>query len=258
MDELPGEILESSERSLTVRDVEAELDAIAARYRAAGHFGMRLLNALGGQGEDLMRRMPRPVRSAIEGAVLQALHLSVRGAALSRRVLPDQPAQTNRWVSTTMGMVGGAAGLPGALVELPATTTFLMRSIQGVAQEYGFDPNAKSVRFDAVEVFAAAGPMAHDDGADTGFLTLRLGLSGAGLSQLIAAVAPRLAVALGPKLAAHMVPVLGAVAGGSVNYVYSGYYQEMAHVHFALRRLALEADTPYPQMVERLQQRLLS
>ena len=25
-------------------------------------------------------------------------------------VLPDQPAQTNRWVSTTMGMVGGAAG----------------------------------------------------------------------------------------------------------------------------------------------------
>ena len=139
MGELPGEILESSERSLTVRDVEAELDAIAARYRAAGHFGMRLLNALGGQGEDLMRRMPRPVRSAIEGAVLQALHLSVRGAALSRRVLPDQPAQTNRWVSTTMGMVGGAAGLPGALVELPATTTFLMRSIQGVAQEYGFD-----------------------------------------------------------------------------------------------------------------------
>ncbi len=108
MGELPGEILESSERSLTVRDVEAELDAIAARYRAAGHFGMRLLNALGGQGEDLMRRMPRPVRSAIEGAVLQALHLSVRGAALSRRVLPDQPAQTNRWVSTTMGMVGGA------------------------------------------------------------------------------------------------------------------------------------------------------
>lgn len=79
MGELPGEILESSERSLTVRDVEAELDAIAARYRAAGHFGMRLLNALGGQGEDLMRRMPRPVRSAIEGAVLQALHLSVRG-----------------------------------------------------------------------------------------------------------------------------------------------------------------------------------
>ncbi|NIZ14929.1 EcsC family protein, partial [Phaeobacter sp. HF9A] len=163
----------------------------------------------------------------------------------------------NRWLSTTMGMIGGAAGLPGALIELPATTTFLLRSIQGVAAEYGFDPSAESLRFDAVEVFAAAGPMAHDDGADTGFLTLRLGLSGAGLSKLISAVAPRLAVALGPKLAAQMVPVLGAVAGGGVNYIYSGYYQEMAHVCFALRRLALEADTPYPQMVERLQQHLL-
>ena len=65
-------------------------------------------------------------------------------------------------------------------------------------------------------------------------------------------------MALGPKLAAQMVPVLGAVAGGGINYIYSGYYQEMAHVHFALRRLALEADTPHQQMVERLQHRLQS
>jgi len=253
-----GEILTQDARNLTATDVEAELDAIAARYRAAGSFGMRLLNILGGGAEDLLQRLPKPLRGTVDVAVQQALHLAVRGAAQSRRLVPDQPSQTNRWVSTTMGMVGGAAGLPGALVELPATTTFLLRSIQGVAVEYGFDPDAENVRFDAIEVFAAAGPLAHDDGADTGFLTMRLGLSGAGLSQLIAAVAPRLAVALGPKLAAQMVPVLGAVAGGSVNYVYAGYYQEMAHVHFALRRLSLDADAPYPQMVERLQQRLLA
>lgn len=252
-----GELLEQSARNLTAVEVEAELDAIARRYRAAGHFGIRLLNALGGQAEGMMRRLPTPLRGGVEHAVLLALHLAVRGAAQSRRVVADQPAQTNRWVSATMGMVGGAAGFPGALVELPATTTFLLRSIQGVASEYGFDPSNPNVRFDAVEVFAAAGPLRHDDGADTGFLTLRLGLSGAGLSQLVAAVAPRLAVALGPKLAAQMVPVLGAAAGGGINYVYAGYYQEMAHVHFALRRLALDADAPYPQMVERLQKRLL-
>ncbi|OIQ27446.1 MAG: protein EcsC [Alphaproteobacteria bacterium MedPE-SWcel] len=253
-----GELLDQGARSLSAADIEAELDAIAARYRAAGHFGMRLLNALGGRTEDLMRSLPGPLRSGVEATVQQALHLAVRGAAHSRRVVQDQPARTDRLISTTMGMVGGAAGLPGALIELPATTTFLLRSIQGVAVGYGFDPSADAVRFDAVEVFAAAGPMAHDDGADTGFLTLRLGLSGAGVSHLIAAVAPRLAVALGPKLAAQMVPVLGAVAGGGINYIYSGYYQEMAHVHFALRRLALEADMPHQQMVERLQHRLHS
>ncbi len=253
-----GELLEHAARSLTAAEIEAELDAIARRYKAAGHFGMRLLNALGGQTEDLMRRLPSGLRNSVELAVLQALHLAVRGAEQSRRVVKDQSAQTNRWVSATMGMAGGAAGLPGALIELPATTTFLLRSIQGVAEGYGFDTATESVRFDAVEVFASAGPMRHDDGADTGFLTLRLGVSGTGLSQLIAAVAPRLAVALGPKLAAQMVPVLGAFAGGSINYLYAGYYQEMAHVQFALRRLALDADAPYPQMVERLLQRLLA
>ncbi len=251
-----GELLESGARALTATDVEAELDAIAARYRAAGSFGMRLLNALGGQAEGAMRHLPKPLRATVEGATHHALHLAVRGASHSRRLLPDQDAQTNRWISTTMGMIGGAAGLPGALIELPATTTFLLRNIQGVAVEYGFDPSAENTRFDAVEVFASAGPLAHDDGAETGFLTLRLGINGAGLSQLISRVAPKLAVALGPKLAAQMVPVLGAVAGGGVNYIYAGYYQEMAHVHFALRRLALDADQPYPQIVDRLRLRL--
>ncbi len=251
-----GELLESGPRSLTAADVEAELDAIANRYRAAGTYGMRLLNALGGQAEGALRRLPRPLRATVEGATHQALHLAVRAAGQSRRVLPDQSPEANRWISTTMGMVGGAAGLPGALIELPATTTFLLRSIQGVAKGYGFDPHAKSLHFDAVEVFASAGPMAHDDGAETGFLSLRLGINGAGLSQLISRVAPKLAVALGPKLAAQMVPVLGAVAGGSINYIYAGYYQEMAHVQFALRRLVLDADQPYPEMVARLQQRL--
>ncbi|WP_420005463.1 EcsC family protein [Arenibacterium sp. LLYu02] len=251
-----GELLESGARALTPRDVEAELDAIAARYRAAGSFGMRLLTALGGQAEGAMRFLPTPFRASVEAATHQALRLAVRGASHSRRLVPDQSAERNRWISTTMGMIGGAAGLPGALIELPATTTFLLRSIQGVAVTYGFDPAAENTRFDAIEVFASAGPLAHDDGAETGFLTLRLSLNGAGVSQLISRVAPKLAVALGPKLAAQMVPVLGAVAGGGVNYIYADYYQEMAHVHFALRRLALDADQPYPEMVERLRLRL--
>ena len=46
---------------------------------------------------------------------------------------------------------------------------------------------------------------------------------------------------LGQKLAAQSVPVLGAVAGAATNYAYTSYYQEMAHVHFRLRRLAIEA-----------------
>ena len=140
-------------------------------------------------------------------------------------------------------------------MELPATTAFLLRTIQGAAAAEGFEAEAESVTFDCIQVFAAAGPLASDDGADLGFVSLRLGLPG-GVHRLIAQVAPRLGAVLGQKLAAQAVPIAGAVAGAAVNYVFAGYYREMAHVHFGLRRLALEADVPAQDLVAKLQDRL--
>mgnify|MGYP003707253597 CR=1 FL=1 len=69
-------------------------------------------------------------------------------------------------------------------------------------------------------------------------------LTGATVHGVIARVAPRLATVLGQKLAAQTVPVLGAVAGAATNYAYTSYYQQMAHVHFGLRRLAIDEGLP--------------
>ncbi|MFS4582334.1 EcsC family protein [Phaeobacter sp. C3_T13_0] len=245
-------------KPLDAAAVEVELEALAKRYRAAGGFGIQILNLLGGSVEGLLDKLPVPVRSRLDGATEQALHLAMQGAAGSRRLVPDQPGGVNRAVSAAMGAAGGMGGLPGALVELPATTAFLLRSIQGIAAEEGFDPDAESVRFDCIRVFAAAGPLAADDGADLGFLSLRLGLTGGAVQKLIAQVAPRFSMVLGQKLAAQTLPVLGAIAGATTNFVYSGYYQEMARVHFGLRRLAVAADQPHEMLVARLQDRLLA
>jgi uncharacterized protein (DUF697 family) len=73
---------------------------------------------------------------------------------------------------------------------------------------------------------------------------------------VIARVAPRLATVLGQKLAAQTVPVLGAMAGATVNYAFTSYYQDMAQVHFGLRRLAIAADRPHAALVEELRARL--
>ncbi|WP_082020305.1 EcsC family protein [Leisingera sp. ANG-M6] len=242
-------------RAYTPQEIDAELDALAARYRAAGGAGVDLLNRLGGSGESLLERLPEPVRAGLTGATETALRVAMKGASQSRRLVPDQKPGVDRMVSAAMGAAGGAAGLPGALVELPATTAFLLRTIQSAAAEEGFDPDAESVTFDCIQVFAAAGPLAEDDGADLGFVSVRLGLPGA-LHKLIAQVAPKLGAVLGQKLAAQVVPVAGAVAGAAVNYVFSGYYREMAHVHFGLRRLAVEADVAPEELTARLRQRL--
>lgn len=232
----------SDVRSLSVAEIEAELDALAQRCRAASGLGITFLNLLGGQAENLLDRLPGGVRNQLGEATGQALRLAMQTAQKSRRVLPAQSPRMNRAISTVMGAAGGAAGLPGALVELPATTAFLLRVIQDGAAARGFDPNAENVMFDCLRVFASAGPLAQDDGAETAFLSLRLGLSGQALNQVINTVAPRLASAMGHKLAAQSVPILGAAAGATANYVYAGYYHEIALVHFGLRRLAIEAD----------------
>ena len=99
------------------------------------------------------------------------------------------------------------------------------------------------------EVFGSAGPLASDDGANLGLIGTRVTLTGAALRALIARVAPRLATVLGQKLAAQTVPVLGAAAGAATNYAYTRYSQEMAQVHFGLRRLAIEADRDMADMV---------
>lgn len=237
---------------IVVVDVDAELDALAQRYKRAGGGAVELLNLVGGHAEGLLDRLPTAAQSGLQEATRRALEQAMKAAGSSRDFIPDQKRWVNTAVGTAMGAVGGAGGLPTALAELPVTTTLLLRLIQGVAVEHGFDPNAESVRFDCIEVFASAGPLAEDDGADLGFLSARVTLTGAALQGLIARVAPRLATVLGQKLAAQTVPILGAVAGAAANYAYTNYYQEMAHVHFGLRKLAIDADVPVERLASQL------
>jgi len=245
-----------STNTLITVDVEAELDRLAQRYAAAGGMGIQVLNLIGGRAESLLERLPAPVRDRLGEGTEAALHWAMKAAQSSRGLVGDQPGWMNTAVTTAMGAAGGFGGLPSALAELPITTTILLRSIQGVAAQHGFDPAAPNVQFDCVEVFSAAGPLTRDDGADLAFISTRLTVTGPVLQTLITRVAPRLATVLGQKLAAQTVPVLGAVAGAATNYAYTSYYQEIAHVHFGLRKLAIDGDVPQAELTQRLRDRI--
>jgi hypothetical protein len=49
-------------------------------------------------------------------------------------------------------------------------------------------------------------------------------------------------VMLSQKYLAQAVPLIGAAAGGTLNYVFMDYYQQMARVHFTLRELERRHD----------------
>ena len=232
------------------------LDALAARYRNAGGPIIQLMDLAGVRTEGLADRLPDGLRDNLERGTEQALKAAMKLADGSRRAIGDQPEWLTTAASAAVGAAGGLGGLSTSLAELPATIVILLCAIQAVAVEQGFDPAEPGVKFDCIQVFAAPGPLDCDEGADPGFPAMRIAVTGAAMQALMARVAPRLATVLGQKLAAQAMPVAGALAGGAANYAYARYYREMAHVHFGLRRLAIDADRDHAELIRDIRARL--
>lgn len=212
--------------------------ALAERYQRANGGAVALLSRLGGKLEAQMAGLPPSVQRRIEDVTTAALTRAY-GIVQAGPVLGPRRQMA---LTTFAGAAGGFAGLPGAVAELPVTVTLILRGIQDVAVEHGFDPAAAPTRRETLRVFGAGSPLAADDGVNSAFIGARLTFTGPAVHRLIATVAPRVATALGQKLAAQAVPVLGALAGAGLNATYTRYFREMAHVRFGLLTLALAHD----------------
>jgi len=230
MDTLPGQL-----PALPGPALEDEIADLVVAYRAANHPLMAGLNALGGGIEAQLARLPKGVTRRIEASVARAL---VMGLGLSGR-LPRMGKRTGMAAAAVVGAAGGAAGLLGALAELPFTVTLILQTIRAEAEAAGFDPSLPGVQEACLQVFSAGSPLTSDDGSNSAFLSARLAVSGAAIEKMISTMAPQLMVRLGGKLAAQSVPILGAFAGASVNAAYSGYFRDMARIRFALMRLSV-------------------
>lgn len=215
-------------------ELEAEIAALAARYRRANGPVMRLATRLGGALESQLAGLPESLRSQIERVTAQALRASY---GLASRT-PDLGERGPMVAALATGAAGGAGGLPTAIAELPVTVTLFLNAIRSVAREAGLDPDADWVRAECLQVFGAGSPLAQDDGVNTSFVAARLGLTGGAVQNLISTIAPKLAAVLGQKIAAQAVPVLGALSGAALNAAFLTYYREIARVRFALLQLS--------------------
>lgn len=228
-----------------------EIAALAGRQEKAGGLLMRAVNMVGSGVEDGLRMLPRAVRAQVDRAAERALLRSYDAAARSR-ALPGRAGliaglvagdRMHKAVAAASGALGGLGGLPTALAELPVATTIIFRAVQGVAEENGEDPQSPETRMECLRVFGAGGAAPKgeargEDGLNTSFLGARLSLTGVGINRLVARIAPRFGAVISQKLASGAVPLIGAAAGAGTNLAFTGYYVEMAHVHFGLRRLA--------------------
>lgn len=221
-------------------EAEAEIAALVARAARANGPVIRALNSVGGSLESRAGALPVKLRGALDAGMAGLLEGAYRAAG-AVGAIPQVPAAsdwTHRVVAAAGGVLGGMGGIGSAMIELPATITLIFGAMQRAASREGFDPASQEVRLLCLDIFGSGGPGRADDGVNTAYLGTRLSVNGVTLQALILQVAPGVAVVLGRKLAGQAVPVLGAAAGAGINYAYMGYYEEMARVRFALKRLA--------------------
>ncbi|MBF0111586.1 MAG: EcsC family protein [Desulfamplus sp.] len=187
---------------------------------------------------------------------------SALSKALSTAVttLKDRPCRksSNFWhklaVGTTGG-VGGFFGLTALAIELPISTTIMLRSIADIARSEGEIIKSPQTQLSCMEVFALSGKKDTDDMHDSAYFTARAALASSlsraaefiaerglvdgspTLVRFILQISERFSVPVSEKVVSQAIPAIGSAGGAIINTLFINHFQDMARGHFTVRRL---------------------
>src|ERR1700722_9528490 len=123
-------------------------------------FAARLADYAGRPIARAMRLMPKAandrINKIVETAILKALNIAIRSIEPQSKRAPAR-----RTASLLAGISGGVSGFVGIAalpIELPVTTTLMLRAIADIARHHGEDLSTLEARLACVEVFALGAP----------------------------------------------------------------------------------------------------
>ncbi|SFI64812.1 EcsC family protein [Methylobacterium brachiatum] len=271
------------ETALSDADLAALRRAVQVLERPS--LAARLSSAAGAPLDIIGRSLPAPVTEAVgrstEAAMRGALRVAL--ATLPRKdVVPADGTEIeavaakaesrltrllgsgdtkHKAFAALSGALGGAFGLATLAVELPVSTTLMLRSIAEIAREEGEDLETPEGALACVQVFALGGRTSTQNEAgsaltESGYFAVRAALaktlaeaaryagsktlldqSAPALIRFTAQIAARFGLVVSQKVAAQAVPVLGAFGGAAVNTAFMSHFQSTARAHFTVRRL---------------------
>lgn len=265
-------------RSLTDADLVALRRAVSVLEKPS--LATRLSATVGAPLDMIGRALPTPVTDVVARSAEGAMRTALRVALAT---LPDKAVTSSGTaVETTMaqagnrlsrlfqssdskhkamaalsGAVGGAFGLATLAVELPVSTTLMLRSIAEIAREEGEDLSDPENALACVQVFALGGRNGSDTAlSESGYFAVRAALtktmaeaakyaahrsvldsSAPALIRFASQIASRFGVVVSQKVAAQAVPLIGAFGGAAINTAFMNHFQAMARAHFTVRRL---------------------
>jgi hypothetical protein len=201
----------------------------------------------------LPKRFGGQVQAITRAALLRAIDIAIGTLAKSK---PGKHETLHRWLSMGSGAAGGAVGLWSLPVEIPISTTLVLRAIADIARDEGHDLARLDVRMACLEVFALGGASTHDNAAESSYWLIRASLTKAfadaatyiaerglvaegapPLVRLATTIASRFSVNISAQAAAKAIPVISAASGAAINLLFMQHFQEMARGHFIVKRL---------------------
>ena len=226
----------------------------------------QITNLIGKPIEYGVKKLPdsvsRRINQTTEAALRSSLHVAVSTMNNDRRA--NASNRIHKVLATLSGAIGGAFGLPVLAIELPVSTTIMLRSIADIARSQGENIRSVGTQLACVEVFAFGSRSESDDGVETGYYATRAVLAAAladaaiyiaekGLAKegapaivrLIAKIAVRFSIPVSEKFAAQSIPAIGAAGGAAINLIFINHFQDMARGHFTVRRLERKYDEKF-------------
>ena len=267
-------VLESS-TLLAVEDHAALQQAVDLLERKS--FTMRLTTLAGKQLQMVGRVLPQSATKIVNGAAELAIRTALRTALATVSHKAGRPA-SNRWnrtLTAASGAAGGAFGLAALSVELPVTTTLMLRSIAQIARAQGENLSDPETALNLLEVFALGGSKPGEEMLEGGYFAVRMMMAktvsdaasfvamksvsdqtAPVIVRVISMIAAQFGVVVGEKLAAQALPLIGAVGGAAVNYAFTQHFQDIAQGHFTVRRLErIYGPEPVREAYERIRLR---
>jgi hypothetical protein len=249
---------------MTALDTHTELPPPHHKALARAHaqletrsFAVRLAEVAGKPLDRVLGMVPKvaakPINLAVEAAILNCLKLAISSLEPNARRAPSDYLAP--LVAGLSGGVSGFFGFAALPIELPVTTTLMLRTIAGTARHNGEDLRTLEARLACLEVFALGGGRSSKR-IDLGYYASRAMLSkfageasallierGAAsvsaplVNRFLAEIVARYGTVVSERIAASAVPVIGAVGGAAVNVAFMNHFQRVAQGHFTIRRL---------------------
>lgn len=231
----------------------------AAQQLESSNIATSISHIIGMPIEKAMSALPGHWSNIVSRITKKALGKALDAALYSLKRKASKPKnRIHKLLVGFSGAVGGSFGIAALAIELPVSATIMLRSIADIAQSHGEDLEELDSKMACLAVFALSGggSTKTSESADTSYYAVRSFLTKAlgdttnhiavhgfskegapALIKLINAVSTRFSIPVSGKLAAQSLPVIGAVSGASVNWLFIQHYQKMAKAHFSIRAL---------------------